>query len=79
MPKVPQVALLTALLAFTALRVADAAEFDPFIAFGDSTLDTEYFRYHSAGADADGVAFNLGLMHAIFDHGITAGGREMGS
>ena len=44
-----------ALLAFTTLTMpatAGAAGFDQFIVFGDSTLDTGYFRYHSSGNPA---------------------------
>jgi len=43
---------MAALLVFTALSIpgaAGAAEFDQFIVFGDSTLDTGYFRYKKSG------------------------------
>jgi outer membrane lipase/esterase len=45
-------ALLAALFAFIVLNApgaADAAGFNQFIGFGDSTLDTGYFRYASTG------------------------------
>jgi outer membrane lipase/esterase len=45
-------ALTAAWLALTALTMpgrVGAAGFDQFIAFGDSTLDSGYFRYHSSG------------------------------
>lgn len=49
MPRLYQSALMAALLAFTALSApgaAGAAGFDQFVVFGDSTLDTGYFRYN---------------------------------
>ena len=52
MAKMQQFALTATLLAITALGtpgVAGAAEFNQFIVFGDSTLDTGYFRYHTSG------------------------------
>jgi outer membrane lipase/esterase len=56
MRKIPQLALMTALLAFitilSAPGMAGAAGFDQFFAFGDSTLDTGYFRYHLSGNSA---------------------------
>lgn len=47
-----QFVLTTALFAFTAVNTADAADLNQFIAFGDSTLDTGYFRYHTTGSAA---------------------------
>ena len=44
--------LIAALLAFTPLGTPGApcaAEFNQFVGFGDSTLDSGYFRYHSLG------------------------------
>ncbi len=42
--------LTTALLAFTTLSTSSgAAEFNQFVGFGDSTLDTGYFAYHTTG------------------------------
>jgi outer membrane lipase/esterase len=38
-----------ALIALSVSSLAGAAVFDQFLAFGDSTLDTGYFRYHSSG------------------------------
>lgn len=71
MRKMHQSALLATLLAFTALSMpgtADAAGFDQFIAFGDSTLDTGYFRYHPSG----NAAFDTALPLAI-QQGATGG------
>lgn len=50
-PKMKQLAIV-ALLAFTALSMSgtsDAAEFNQFVGFGDSTIDSGYFRYNSTG------------------------------
>jgi outer membrane lipase/esterase len=44
-----QFILVTTLLASTTLNSADAAGFNQFVGFGDSTLDTGYFRYHTTG------------------------------
>jgi outer membrane lipase/esterase len=52
MSKTARFALTAAAIALTLLNipsVADAAGFDQFFAFGDSTLDTGYFRYHLSG------------------------------
>ena len=52
MPNTQPLALMAALLAFAALSApgaAGAAGFDQFVVFGDSTLDTGYFAYHSTG------------------------------
>jgi outer membrane lipase/esterase len=64
--------VLTALLlAFTALSLfgaADAAGFNQFIGFGDSTLDTGYFRYHTTG----NLAFDQIVARAVAN-GATGG------
>ena len=52
MSKPRRLALLATLLCFSALSMpgaAGAAGFDQFIVFGDSTLDTGYFRYSTTG------------------------------
>jgi outer membrane lipase/esterase len=52
MSKLPQFAIVAVLLALSTLNApgaARAAGFDQFVAFGDSTLDTGYFRYHTSG------------------------------
>jgi outer membrane lipase/esterase len=50
MHKAKKLFLFSALLVFTALSKAGAEDFNQFIAFGDSTLDTGYFRYHTTGS-----------------------------
>jgi outer membrane lipase/esterase len=50
MYKTKQFALFSALLVFTFLGEARAEDFNQFVAFGDSTLDTGYFRYHTTGS-----------------------------
>lgn len=57
MPNVLRLLLLAALLALVAPRPADAAgAFNQFVALGDSTLDSGYFRYTSTGnATADAM------------------------
>ncbi|MDZ7617428.1 MAG: SGNH/GDSL hydrolase family protein, partial [Patescibacteria group bacterium] len=58
-------------LAFAVLGMpgpASAAEFNQFIAFGDSTLDTGYFRYHPSG----NATFDAALPIAI-QQGATGG------
>ena len=70
-------ALLFAFVIFASSGELPAAGFDQFIGFGDSTLDTGYFRYHSTG--------NPALDHALaaaIAHGATggfAGNGEMGT
>jgi outer membrane lipase/esterase len=62
---------MAALLSFTALSTpgaAGAAGFDQFIAFGDSTLDTGYFRYTTSGSQA----FDTAMVNAI-NQGATGG------
>jgi outer membrane lipase/esterase len=56
------------LLGFTALNTANAADLNQFIVFGDSTLDTGYFRYHTTG-DAQ---YDLAISTAI-SQGATGG------
>ena len=72
MPKMKQFVLMAALLAFTVALstpgAAGAAGFNQFIGFGDSTLDTGYFRYHTAG----NAAFDQAIATAIA-HGATGG------
>jgi outer membrane lipase/esterase len=50
MREMKQLSLFSALLVFISLSEAGAEGFDQFIAFGDSTLDTGYFRYHTTGS-----------------------------
>jgi outer membrane lipase/esterase len=55
---------MAALLSFAALSrpgAAAAAEFNQFFAFGDSTLDTGYFRYHTTGS----TAADQGIANAV--------------
>jgi outer membrane lipase/esterase len=64
MPKVKLFALLAALAAITILKPPgriDAAGFDQFFAFGDSTLDTGYFINHPSG----NPLFDSALQHAM--------------
>ena len=58
------VAVLTAATSFYASTPAEASGFNQFVGFGDSTLDSGYFRYHSMG---DPIA------DAILASAITAG------
>jgi outer membrane lipase/esterase len=68
MSKVQRLALLAALLSVTALNAAVAAGFDQLIAFGDSTLDTGYFRYTTSGSQAADTA----MVNAV-NQGATGG------
>ncbi|MGD0517573.1 MAG: hypothetical protein ABSA26_08565, partial [Thermoguttaceae bacterium] len=71
MPKMQQFALMVALLAITALSTpgaARAAGFNQFVVFGDSTLDTGYFRYNLSG----NPLFDTALTNAI-SQGATGG------
>jgi outer membrane lipase/esterase len=68
MPKMQQLVLMAALLAFTALCMpcsAGAAGFNQFLIFGDSTLDTGYFANTPGGEtsfdDQMQVALHRGL------------------
>ena len=77
MPKMKQLVIVSALLALTALNApgrADAGRFNQFIAFGDSTLDTGYFRYHTTGNpayDRDiAAAINLGATGGWAGNGV---------
>jgi len=61
-------AALFSFLTLSAFGVTSAAGFNQFIVFGDSTLDTGYFRYHTTG--------NPGIDHVIVTaiaHGATGG------
>jgi outer membrane lipase/esterase len=51
-PFILAVALLALTIALRTPDVAGAAGFNQFIAFGDSNLDTGYFRYHTTGTAA---------------------------
>jgi outer membrane lipase/esterase len=61
MSKVQRLALLAVLLCFTALSAAVASGFDQLVVFGDSTLDTGYFRYTTTGKKSadDGLAIAI--------------------
>jgi outer membrane lipase/esterase len=64
MPKLRPSALLAALLALTVLNmpgVAGAGGFDQFVVFGDSTLDTGYFRYHTSGNQGFNDALDIAI------------------
>jgi outer membrane lipase/esterase len=68
-PTMKRLALTAALVALIALSVsgqAGAAGFDQFIAFGDSTLDTGYFRYHSAGNLPSDKQFDANMVNAVY-------------
>ena len=55
MAKIKQHPLLVVLLAFIALSTpgsAGSAGFNQFVGFGDSTLDSGYFRYNTTGNQA---------------------------
>jgi len=61
-------AALFSFITLSAFGVTSAAGFNQFIVFGDSTLDTGYFRYHTTG--------NPGIDHVIVTaiaHGATGG------
>ena len=60
-----------AVFTFTTLSTfsaASAERFDQFIGFGDSTMDTGYFRYHTTGSLTD----DLEVKNAI-SQGATGG------
>jgi outer membrane lipase/esterase len=64
MPKMRQLAITATLLATTALSMpgaVGAAEFNQFVVFGDSTLDTGYFRYHTSGNQQFDAAMNIAI------------------
>jgi outer membrane lipase/esterase len=67
----PQLATATALLASIALcpsLLAGGNAFDQFIGFGDSTMDSGYFRYHTTGS-----ALYDGLLTQAIPLGATGG------
>jgi len=39
-------------IVLSTLDTADAAQFNQYVGFGDSTLDSGYFRYHTTGDGA---------------------------
>ena len=77
MDKMKQVFLILTWLTITVLNMLGAAcadGFNQFIVFGDSTLDTGYFRYHTTGsavADSEiANAINLGATGGWAGNGI---------
>ncbi len=50
--KISLVAAITAITTFFALSATNASGFNQFIGFGDSTMDSGYFRYHPTGGSA---------------------------
>ena len=78
MRKMRQLGVVATLLVLTVLSApgtAGAAGFDQFIVFGDSTLDTGYFRYHAVGKR--GIRY--GACRWPFSKAPRAGAPEMGS
>jgi outer membrane lipase/esterase len=80
MPKMKQLVIMSALLALIALNApgrVEAGRFNQFIGFGDSTLDSGYFRYNATG----NAAFDQQIAAAIAGgaHGGFAGNGVMGS
>ena len=64
MPKGKRFAITAALLAMAVLSIpcrAGAAPFDQYIGFGDSTLDSGYFRYNTTGS----WVLNLLIVQAV--------------
>lgn len=47
------VAAIAMAISLLAINQAESSEFNQFIGFGDSTLDSGYFRYHTLGAGGD--------------------------
>lgn len=71
MPKMSQLILFTTFFALSVLNISgsvSAAGFNQLVVFGDSTLDTGYFRYHLSG----NPAYDNALAHAI-TQGATGG------
>ena len=71
MLKMKPFVLLAVLLSFTVLGMpstADAAGFNQFIIFGDSTLDTGYFAFTTSGT----ASFDVPMQTALHN-GLTGG------
>jgi len=74
MKKIVHAAAALTFASLSTFSAASAGGFNQFIGFGDSTMDTGYFRYHTTGSTIDDqailAAINLGATGGWAGNGV---------